>query len=247
MPDLSVSGLVYVIDDDVEIRKSICSALTENNFEVHEFANGMDLLDGVHKRIPDLIVLDWVMTPLDGLTICGRLRLEKSTNKIPIIMVTSKNDEIDCVLAFEMGIDDYMRKPFSVKELVARIKATLRRRNLNYSIQNNNKEDVLSIGDLRINLANRTITKNSKFIDLTMKEFDLLINLINENSKILTREQLMNRVWDVDFCGDARTVDVHVRYLRQKIEDQAENPKYVKTVRGIGYRFASGEELQQLQ
>jgi two-component system alkaline phosphatase synthesis response regulator PhoP len=241
MTELKPLGLVYVVDDDANVRKLIAVALKENGFEVHEFASGEDLLDGVRRKLPDLVILDWIMPNLDGLAVCGRLKLEKDTKAIPVIILSARAEEDDCVLGLETGADDYLRKPFSVKELVTRVKAMLRRRE--YVNPAPIKDEIFEIGDLRINVANRTVIKAGKFLSLTMKEFDLLINLINERSKVMTREQLMSRVWSVDFSGDARTVDVHIRYLRQKIEDKPESPLYVKTVRGIGYRVASAEEL----
>ncbi|MDR2074208.1 MAG: response regulator transcription factor [Oscillospiraceae bacterium] len=243
MSELDFFGLVYVVDDDANVRKLISVALKESGFEVCEFGSGVDLLEGVRRKIPDVIVLDWMMSPLDGLAVCGRLKMERETRIIPVIMISAKEDEVDCILGLEMGADNYLKKPFSTKVLVALVKAAIRRRDC--FLPGGIKDEILSLGSLKINLANRTVTKDGRFLDLTMKEFDLLVNLMNEQSRVMTREQLMSRVWAVDFSGDARTVDVHIRYLRQKIEDQADHPKYVKTVRGIGYRIASGDEVQQ--
>ncbi|MDR1240851.1 MAG: response regulator transcription factor [Oscillospiraceae bacterium] len=234
-------GLVYVVDDDANVRKLVAVALKENGFEVHEFASGEDLLDGVKRKLPDLVILDWMMPNMDGLAVCGRLKLEKDTKAVPVIILTAKTEEDDCILGLEIGADDYLKKPFSVKELVTRVKAMLRRKE--YVNPAPIKDEIFEIGDLKINVANRTVVKSGKFLNLTMKEFDLLVNLINERSKVMTREQLMSRVWSAEFSGDARTVDVHIRYLRQKIENRPESPVYVRTVRGIGYRIASLEEL----
>lgn len=236
------NSLIYIVDDDKNIRELVSVALKESGFETKEFADGASLLDAVKQRVPNLIILDWMMPDLDGLAVCGRLKLDAATKKVPILMLTAKVDEVDCILGLEMGADDYLKKPFSVKELVSRSRALLRGRT--YLFDNGIKDEILTIGDLVVNLGNRTIKKNGKFLNLTMKEFDMLVSLINEKSRVLTREQLMQRVWSVDFLGDARTVDVHIRYLRQKIEDEPENPKYVKTVRGIGYRITSAEELE---
>ncbi len=235
--------LIYVVDDEPNIRKLVSLALNEYGFETQEFATGDDLLKAIGRRLPDVIVMDWVMPHPDGLSICGRLKLDKETKTIPIILLTARNDEVDCVLGLEMGADDYVTKPFSVKELCARVKALIRRRH--YSNIVNPTSDIITCGDLTVNLARRTVSKNNKPIDLTMKEFDLLTSLMLSKGRVLTRDQLMEKVWDVDFCGDARTVDVHIRYLRQKIEDESEDPKYVLTVRGVGYRCASEEELNE--
>ena len=181
----------------------------------------------------------------DGLSICGRLKLDKDTRTVPIILLTARDDEVDCVLGLEMGADDYVTKPFSLKELCARVKAIVRRKE--YTNASNTSNDVVTLGDLVVNLARRTVLKNNKNIDLTMKEFDLLSSLMLARGRVLTREQLMEKVWDVEFAGDARTVDVHIRYLRQKIEDEPEVPRYVLTVRGVGYRIASEEEIDDGQ
>ena len=238
---MAEKGLVYVVDDEPNIRRLASLALKDYGFETQEFSNGDDLLKMVQRRVPDAIVLDWVMPAPDGLSICGRLKLDKETRSIPIILLTARNDEVDCVLGLEMGADDYITKPFSIKELCARVKAVIRRKEYAEVVDTNN--DVIVCGPLSANLARRTVTKNGKLLDLTMKEFDLLTSLMLAKGRVLNRDQLMEKVWDVEFCGDARTVDVHIRYLRQKIEDDSENPRYILTVRGVGYRFASDDEM----
>ncbi|MBR0423457.1 MAG: response regulator transcription factor [Clostridia bacterium] len=233
--------MIYIVDDEPNIRKLASLALKEQGFETQEFAGGDELLKAVQRRIPDVIILDWVMPAPDGLSVCGRLKLNKETRTIPIILLTARNDEVDCVLGLEMGADDYVTKPFSLKELCARVKALIRRKE--YSNIVNPSNEIVTCGEITVNLARRTVSKNGKPIDLTMKEFDLLTSLMLSKGRVLNRDQLMEKVWDVEFCGDARTVDVHIRYLRQKIEDESENPKYILTVRGVGYRFASEDEL----
>ena len=235
------TGIIYIVDDEPNIRKLASLALKEQGFETQEFAGGDELLKAVQRRIPDVIILDWVMPAPDGLSVCGRLKLNKETRTIPIILLTARNDEVDCVLGLEMGADDYVTKPFSLKELCARVKALIRRKE--YSNIVNPSNEIVTCGEITVNLARRTVSKNGKPIDLTMKEFDLLTSLMLSKGRVLNRDQLMEKVWDVEFCGDARTVDVHIRYLRQKIEDESENPKYILTVRGVGYRFASEDEL----
>lgn len=235
------TGLIYIVDDEPNIRKLASLALKEHGFETQEFAGGDELLKAVQRRLPDVIILDWVMPAPDGLSVCGRLKLGKETRTIPIILLTARNDEVDCVLGLEMGADDYVTKPFSLKELCARVKALIRRKE--YSNIKNPSNEIVTCGEITVNLARRTVSKNGKPIDLTMKEFDLLTSLMLSKGRVLNRDQLMEKVWDVEFCGDARTVDVHIRYLRQKIEDESENPKYILTVRGVGYRFASEDEL----
>lgn len=234
------SGLVYITDDEPSIRKLTSLALKDHGFQTQEFSGGADLLKAVQKRIPDAIILDWMMPQLDGLTVCGRLKLDKTTKTVPVLLLTARNEEVDCVLGLEMGADDYITKPFSLKELCARVKAVIRRKE--YS-NVSPSEDIITCGDISVNLARRTITKKGELVDLTMKEFDLLTTLMRSKGRVLTRGQLMETVWDVEYCGDARTVDVHIRYLRQKVEDEPDKPHYIRTVRGVGYRFASEDEL----
>ncbi len=236
----SEAGLVYITDDEHSIRKLTSLALKDQGFQTQEFSGGAELLKGVQKRIPDAIILDWMMPELDGLTVCGRLKLDKVTKSVPVLLLTARNEEVDCVLGLEMGADDYITKPFSLKELCARVKAVIRRKE--YS-NVTTSDEIISCGDISVNLARRTVTKSGKLVDLTMKEFDLLTTLMLSKGRVLTRGQLMEKVWDVEYCGDARTVDVHIRYLRQKVEDEPDNPKYIRTVRGVGYRFASEDEL----
>ena len=234
------AGLVYITDDEPNIRKLASLALKDYGFQTQEFSGGAELLKAVQKRVPDAIVLDWMMPQPDGLTVCGRLKLDKDTKTVPVLLLTARSEEVDCVLGLEMGADDYITKPFSLKELCARVKAVIRR---NEYTNVSTTDEIISCGDITVNLARRTVMKGNNLLDLTMKEFDLLTTLMSGKGRVLTRDQLMEKVWDVEYCGDARTVDVHIRYLRQKIEDEADKPVYIKTVRGVGYRFASESEI----
>ena len=234
------AGLVYITDDEPNIRKLASLALKDYGFQTQEFPGGAELLKAVQKKVPDAIVLDWMMPQPDGLTVCGRLKLDKETKTVPVLLLTARSEEVDCVLGLEMGADDYITKPFSLKELCARVKAVIRRKEYSNS---NPDEDIIKRGDITVNLARRTVMKGEELVDLTMKEFDLLTALMASKGRVLTRDQLMEKVWDVEYCGDARTVDVHIRYLRQKIEDEADKPKYIRTVRGVGYRFTSEDEI----
>ena len=237
-------NLVYVVDDDANIRNLIAIGLKEAGYEAMEFDNGLTLLDQVAQKMPTVIILDWKIPGLDGLAVCGRLRLDPETRKIPVIMITGKKESVDCILGLEMGADDYLTKPFSVKELITRISAILRRRE--YA---NVKDEVLTIGNLTLNLGSRIAVKKDPvtgaetFLQLTMKEFDLLVTLIRKKGNVMTRPEIMRDVWSDEFNGDDRTVDVHVRYLRKKIEDSEDRPFYVKTVRGIGYRIVTQAEI----
>lgn len=237
-------SLIYVVDDDANIRNLVSVALKDAGYETMEFSNGLSLLEQAKKKAPALVILDWMMPDLDGLAVCGRLKLEAETRKIPIIMITAKTDSVDCILGLEMGSDDYLKKPFDTKELVARVSAMLRRKSYS-DVKNEN----LVIGNLTLNLGSRMVVKKDpvtgaeEFLQLTMKEFDLLVTLIKKKGNVMTRAEIMSNVWSDEFDGDDRTVDVHVRYLRKKIEDSEDHPFYVKTVRGIGYRIVTQAEI----
>lgn len=245
MAKKSVKNLIYVVDDEKNVRDMVATALNDADFETKCFEDGLQLLDGLKEELPDLIILDWMMPKLDGLAVCGRIKLNRETKRIPVMMLTAKVEEVDCILGLEMGADDYVKKPFSPAELVTRVKTLLRRKSI--SNQPEITDEILTIGELKINLGNRTVTKNGRFLNLTMKEFDMLVSLVNQHSHVLTREELLDKVWKSSGGNDDRTVDVHIRYLRQKIEDVPDAPVYVKTVRGIGYRVASQEELDSLR
>lgn len=226
-------ALIYIADDEPNIQKLVSFGLKDSGFKTAEFSNGTQLLNTVKQRIPDAIILDWMMPELDGLTVCRMLRENEQTRDIPILMLTAKNEEINRVLGLEMGADDYIVKPFSIKELCARVRAVLRRANRREKSDNT----VYSCGDLIVDITRHTVTKAEKLIELTAKEFDLLVILIKNKGKVLTRDTLLNRVWGLDYYGDTRTVDVHIRYLRQKVEENSDSPYYIQTVRGVGYKF----------
>ena len=226
-------SLVYIADDEPSIRKLVAFGLKDEGFETAEFADGTSLLAAIRKHRPDVLILDWMMPPPDGLAVCRALREEKSTRFLPILMLTARGTEIDRVLGLEIGADDFIVKPFSVKELCARVRAVLRRTEQH----DLNAEEKIESGGIVADIVCHTITKNGSVIELTAKEFDLLVMLMKNSGKVLTRDTLLDKVWGVEYFGDTRTVDVHVRYLRQKIEDDADKPRYIQTVRGVGYKF----------
>ena len=191
-------------------------------------------MEAIQKRKPDAIILDWMMPPTDGLTICRSLRSEEDTKYIPILLLTARGAEVDKVLGLEMGADDYIVKPFGVKEVCARVRAVLRRTENQVAPQ---QEEKIKGGDITVDIVSHTVTKGDKSIELTAKEFDLLVMLMRNSGRVLTRDTLLDRVWGVEYFGDTRTVDVHVRYLRQKIEDNPDTPQLLQTVRGVGYKF----------
>lgn len=227
-------ALIYIADDEMNIRNIVAIGLNDGGFDTEEFADGVALLKAVEKCQPDAIILDWMMPQPDGLTVCRMLREKEETHHIPILMLTARGEEIDKVLGLEIGADDYIVKPFSIKELCARIKAVLRR-----SVrQDESKEQVINYDTLKVDITRHQVTKGDNIVELTAKEFDLLVMLMKYKGKVLTRDMLLDKVWGVEYFGDTRTVDVHVRYLRQKIEEDPENPTLILTVRGVGYKFA---------
>ncbi|MCI9274289.1 MAG: response regulator transcription factor [Clostridiales bacterium] len=231
-------SLIYIADDEPNIRRLASLALRDLGFETQEFADGATLLTAVRRRAPDAIVLDWMMPPPDGLTVCKKLREDEATRPVPILMLTARSEEVDRVLGLEIGADDYITKPFSVKELCARVRAVIRRK----EYLTPSGDDVITCDSLSVDVARRQVTKGGVPIELTMKEFDLLVMLMRNRGRVLTRDALLDKVWGVEYFGDARTVDVHIRYLRQKVEDEPDHPKWIVTLRGVGYRFASGEK-----
>ncbi len=227
--------MIYVVDDEANIRRLASLALTDNGMEVETFANGQDLFHTIRQQLPDCLIVDWMMPAPDGLEIIRRLREDTRTQNLPIIMLTAKSEEMDAVLGLELGADDYISKPFGVRELPARVRAVLRRK---ARTEKDAEEEILSIGDLTIDPKRRTCSKHGDSIELTTREFDLLYILMLNAGQVFSRDMLLDRVWKTNYYGDTRTVDVHIRYLRQKVEEDPSDPIYIQTVRGVGYSFA---------
>ncbi len=226
--------LIYIVDDEPHIRRLASIGLRDAGFETAEFSDGAVLLHAVRQKLPDAVLLDWMMPGQDGIAVLKSLRGDPTTRPVPILMMTARTDEVDRVLGLEMGADDYITKPFSVKELAARVRAVIRRQ----EYLNAAGESVLSGHGITLDYARRAVTKNGEPVELTHREFELLYTLMKTPGRVFTREMLLDTVWKVEFYGDTRTVDVHIRYLRQKLEDEPDNPKRILTVRGVGYRFA---------
>lgn len=222
------------IDDEASIRLLVKFNLEQNGYEVIQANNGKEGLDLATKENPDLILLDLLLPKIDGLGVCLQLKQNPKTSAIPIIMLTAKKEEIDKVVGLELGADDYLTKPFGQRELLARIKAVLRRSTSTKESSNTS----LEIGNLSINTASFEVLLNSKKIALTPKEFDLLVLLITNITRAFTREQLLEKVWGYDYYGDSRTVDVHIRHLRSKLNADENIQKAIQTVHGVGYRFS---------
>jgi two-component system alkaline phosphatase synthesis response regulator PhoP len=227
-------ALIYIADDETNIRNIVSIGLKDSGYDTEEFPDGTSLLNEVKKKRPDAIILDWMMPQPDGLTVCRVLRENEDTHSIPILMLTARGEEIDRVLGLEIGADDYIVKPFSIKELCARVKAVLRRSGRREEPEG----EVYRHGSLVVDVMRHQVTRDGKPIDLTAKEFDLLVMLMKNRGRVMTRDTLLDKVWGVEYFGDTRTVDVHVRYLRQKIEEDPDTPVCIQTVRGVGYRFS---------
>lgn len=227
-----MSTKILVVDDEHSIVELLKYNLENSGYEVKEAYDGEEALNMVSQERFDLIILDLMLPKIDGIEVCKRLKEEYF--HIPIIMLTAKSSEADKVLGLNIGADDYITKPFSVKELIARVNALLR---LIGEMEKQNDREIINIGKLKIDLERHEVEKNGKLLDLTLKEFELLKILVENKGKVLSRNILLDRVWGYDFYGETRTVDVHIRNLRKKIEDDDKNPQYIETVRGVGYRI----------
>ncbi len=234
---------VLLIEDDTEL----CSLL---ELHLHDLGIRLDVANEGNQGLKmalnndyELVLLDVMLPGLDGLEICKTLREKKK--RLPIIMLTAKSEEFDKVLGLELGADDYLTKPFSIRELMARVKSTLRRiKAFEETVADKNKEEIYRFADLTMNVAKRRVKLGDNIIDLTAKEFDLLKLFISNPGKAFTREELLNIVWGYQFSGYEHTVNSHINRLRAKIEEDPSNPRFIKTVWGIGYKFADEEENQ---
>ncbi len=229
------SELIYAVEDETHIQQLIKFNLEAAGYRVMMFDNGESLLAEAAKAQPDLFLLDLMLPGIDGLEVCRRLRAGQTTKSIPIIMLTAKSEEFDKVLGLELGADDYITKPFSVRELTARIRALFRRVSVPIPVQSD--KDSIRYGDIEVFADRHEVCKKGKLIEMPLKEFELLKMLMLNRGKVLSREALLEKIWGFDYYGETRTVDVHIRYIRQKIEDDDNDPRYIETVRGIGYRF----------
>lgn len=238
---------ILVVDDEPVLVETIAYNLEQAGYQVFTAADGKSALQAARRELPDLIILDIMLPEMDGLEVCRQLRRESSTATTPIMMLTAKVDEIDKVVGLEVGADDYVTKPFGRRELLARVRALLRRadyvptdaeksaQETANEVPRANRE--LVAGPLRIDLAGRRVNCRGQEMDLQPKQFELLTYLVRNRGTVLTRDQLLHNVWGYDYAGDTRTVDVHVRWLREKLEEDPANPRLIQTVRGVGYCF----------
>lgn len=237
---MSSKAKILVVDDETTVRRIICQYLEKQGYEVIEADNGGTALQLLHEIQPDLMILDIMLPGIDGFTVTRSLRapVESSTiANIPIIMLTARNEENDRITGFELGTDDYVTKPFSPRELVMRVKALLRRSTSQDTQKTIAATEPLIFEGLKIDPSRRVIEKNGEAIIITHKEFELLYFLASNPSLVFTRTQLLDQVWGYDFYGDDSNVTVHIHRLREKIEDDPAEPKYVHTVWGVGYKF----------
>lgn len=223
---MSEKQIIYCVEDDINIRELIEYTLVQSGFEFCGFENSTDFYDKLSQKKPDLILLDIMLPDKDGMTILKELRASRITKSLPIIMLTAKSGQMDKIKGLDSGADDYITKPFDILELISRIKALLRR--------TEKKESVLEYKNIFIDSEKRVITVDSVPVTLTYKEFELLCLLIRNNGIVMDRERIMNEIWGVDFEGETRTVDVHIRTLRQKL---GEAGNCIETIRNVGYRI----------
>lgn len=229
---------ILVVEDDTSLRETLAYNLTRQEYGVEAVGNGLLALEAARKNHPDLVLLDLMLPGMDGFEVCRILRQEMN---IPILILTARDDEIDRVIGLEIGADDYITKPFSMRELMARVKAHLRRERLIReevgSQQEVTSHDVLTFGNLTLDLSRREVLVDNAPIPLKPKEFELLLFLAQHRRQALSRQFLLERVWGWNFGGGTRTVDVHVHWLREKIEADPSKPSRIVTIRGSGYRF----------
>ena len=226
-----MASRILIVDDEPLIVKGLKYSLEQDNYETDYAADGEEALEKFFSGHYNLILLDVMLPKMDGIEVCQRIR-EKST--VPIIMLTAKGEDMDKILGLEYGADDYMTKPFNILEVKARIKTIFRRTAM---LQRENTQAVVAVRDMRINLNNRSVSIGNKEINLTAKEFDLLQLFVSNRGKVFSRENLLETIWKYDYLGDLRTVDVHIRRLREKIEKNAAQPEFIFTKWGVGYYF----------
>ena len=221
--------MIYVLEDDDSIRKLISYTLSSQNLPCKDFMLPSQFFKALSQDLPDLILLDIMLPEEDGISILKKLRSDRKTSGIPVIMLTAKDSEFDIVTGLDSGADDYVTKPFGMMALLSRIKAVLRR----YEKNSSKESKILSLGSLCVDINRHTVFYGEKQIFLTVKEFDLLVLLLENRGNVLTREQLLDSIWKIDADIESRTVDVHIRTLRQKLNDE----NLIETVRGVGYKI----------
>ncbi|HEY5524869.1 MAG TPA: response regulator transcription factor [Clostridium sp.] len=224
---------VLIVDDEEHIVELLKFNLANAGYKVITANNGLDALKLTKENNPDLLLLDLMLPGMDGFDVCKEIKRNNESSNTSIIMLTAKGEELDKILGLELGADDYITKPFSIRELLARVKAVLRRS----GSREETMGEVFESGRLKVNFERHEVLIDDVKVDLTLKEFELLQILIKNKGKILQRETLLDKVWGYEYIGETRTVDVHIRYIRKKIEEDDKNPRFIETIRGVGYRF----------
>jgi two-component system alkaline phosphatase synthesis response regulator PhoP len=222
----------FVVEDDDNIREIVKYSLKSCGLAVTGFDDAVSMLEHIGKSMPDVILLDIMLPTLDGLEALKRLKANAETSGIPVILLTARSSEIDKVTGLDLGADDYITKPFGVLELMARVRAVLR-----HGAAEHEKTETYEINSLRLDTSSHEVHVDGKLIELTLKEFDLLKLLMQNAGKVIRRNALLDDVWGYGYAGETRTLDMHIRSLRQKLNDDAENSRYISTVRGVGYKF----------
>lgn len=230
---------ILAVDDEPHILELLQYNLQGAGYEVVKAESGEEAMSFIEDKAYDfeVVLLDWMLPGIDGIEVLKRIRSSERYQHVPVIMLTAKNDEISKVVGLEIGADDYLAKPFGVHELLARMKAVMRRSQIVQPVDNSDKEEVIKIDTLVINKTRRTVEVDGVSVDLALKEYELLYLLAKNKGIVFTRETLLEKIWGYDYLGETRTVDVHIRNIRKKIEKDDTAPVYIKTVRGIGYKF----------
>jgi two-component system alkaline phosphatase synthesis response regulator PhoP len=232
-----LAPLILVAEDDAALRDTIAYNLDHDGYAVATAADGVSALDIARREPVALVLLDIMLPRMDGLEVCRQLRARTETARLPILMVTARGEESDKVVGLEMGADDYVTKPFGWAEVRARVRALLRRGAAGPEPPAPGEPRTLAAEDVRIDLDRRDVTRGERQIELPARLFDLLAYLVRNRGTVLTRDRLLEHVWGYEYAGDTRTVDVHIRWLRERLEDDPATPKLIQTVRGVGYRF----------
>jgi two-component system, OmpR family, alkaline phosphatase synthesis response regulator PhoP len=222
---------ILIVDDEANIRELISFNLNKNGYKTISTDNGISALKIIKEEKPALILLDLMLPGMDGFDVCKEVRRNSETSSTPIIILSAKGEEFDKVLGLELGADDYITKPFSVRELLARVKAVMRRTSASP------ESKMISFKDITVDFEKHEVKKEGRKVELTLKEFELLEILVKNKGRVMTRDFLLDKVWGYEYVGETRTVDVHIRHLRQKIEEDDKNPQFIETIRGVGYRF----------
>jgi two-component system response regulator RegX3 len=227
---------ILLVEDEESISEPLAAALEREGFQTAVAASAAEAVEGFRNRPPELVLLDVMLPDGDGRDVLREIR---STSRVPVIMLTARGEEMDRIVGLELGADDYVSKPFSAAELVARIRAVLRRT----AAPAPSGRSTLQVGELSMNLDTREVARDGEPVSLTLKEFELLRMLMEEAGRVVRRTDLMDEVWDPNWYGSMKTLDVHVSSLRKKLGDDPNEPRFIRTVRGVGFRFASPEEL----